>query len=809
MFFSLGRDAAYALRTFARNPGFTAAVAVSIALGIAANTTVFSMLNTFLLGELPIPEPQRMVVFAGNASLPYPDFVDYRHQTGKVFKGVAAYFPVVPVGMSGTGEPERVWGQFTSGNYFDVLGIRPVLGRAFLPEEDQSPGRNPVVILSHGLWRRRFASDPSIAGRTVMMNNQPYTVIGVAPAGFHGTTRGILSDFWVPLAMHAQLMPDFAKGGLTTSRGTNWLVIIARLEQGVDAPQAAAAVNVIQTRIDAEHQKAKPPRRPITIGPAGGLFDRADGKVLSLMTILMAVAALVLLISCANVANLMLARAAARQREIGIRMAVGAGRGRLVRQLLTESMLLSIAGTAGGLLLTFAATRALTQLRLPLPIPIVFDFTPDLRVLAFTAALAVVTGLVFGLVPALRATRTDLVTAFKGGSSSGPRGFGLRDGLVVLQVALSLVLLVGAGLFLRSLGSAASIDTGIRSENVLFMALDPKLHGYSPERSRHFFGQLRRRVEALPGVESMSYVDVVPLSIGASSTGFTADTPAGSKRANADIYSVGSRYFETMGIELVRGRDFLPGRDGEGVAVINQNLARRLFGDEDPIGRRVRSGNGAFEIIGLVRNTKSRTLGEDPKSCAFHYLDANPDKAMSLFGVSLAVKTAGEARLLAGPVRAQVRSLDRHIAVFNIETMREHMDKALLLPRLCAALLGVFGLVGLVLATVGLYGVMSYSVRRRTREIGIRMALGASSQGVLRMVARRGLALAAGGAAVGLAAALALSRVLGAFLYGISAIDPATFVAVTALLMLVASMAALLPARRAARVDPNTILRYE
>jgi predicted permease len=689
------------------------------------------------------------------------------------------------------------------------LGIKPALGRGFLPEEDQRPGGNPVAVLSHGLWRRRFGADPGILGRSVVMNNRSYTVVGVAPAGFYGVDRGFVPEFWAPLSMHTQMMPELGKD-LESNRDNQWLTLTGRLKPGVTREQALAAVNVVHSRIlDTYHKGEK--KSTVSLTTAGGIIA-ARGYVLGLMTVLMVVVGLVLLVACANVANLLLARATARQKEIGIRLALGAGRGRLIRQLLTESLLLAMAGAGVGFLLSLGATRAISQFQLPLPFPVGFDFSPDRRVFAFTAALSVLTGILFGLAPAVRATRLDLVAALKEQAAAlgSFRRFGLRNLLVVVQVTLSLVLLVSAGLFLRSLQSASSIDIGMRPDNVLVMAVDPKLHNYSAEKTKQFFGQLQQRVSALPGVLSMSLVDIVPLSIGGSSNRFESDGSQGSRKTGADVSRVSTRYFETMGIPLLRGRDFPAERNpARRVAVVNEILAKRLFPDEDPIGRQVRSHNQTYEIIGVARNSKSRTLGEDPKACFYHFLDQDPSATSSFFGVAVVVKTSGNPAAMIRPVRQQVEALDPNLAVFNIETMKEHVGKALLIPRLCGWLFGVFGLVGLTLATVGLYGVMSYSVRRRTREIGIRMALGAPASGVLRMVAGQGLVLAAAGIAAGLALALTASRFAASFLYGISAMDRATFIGVPLVLLAVALVAILLPARRAARVDPLVALRYE
>ena len=809
---TVGQDLCYAYRMLRRSPGITAAVVLSIALGIAANTTVFSIVNAVLLGALPVRQPNRLVNFAKGDSLSHLDYLDYRDQTKDVFEGVCAHFPVVPASLGSVGEPERIWGQLASGNYFSVVGVQPVVGRGFLPAEDTDPGKNAVVVLSYGLWRRRFGGDAGIAGKTVILNNSRYTVVGVAPAGFHGTFRVIVPEFWVPLSMTKQIMPDLAKDNLGPDRNAGWLILDARLKPGVSLRKALAAVNVVKRRLDATYHKDQKHPEPMTLVPAGGLPGEAAGVAVGLMAVLMIVVGLVLMIACANVANLLLARASARQKEIGIRLAIGASRARLVRQLLTESILLSTAGAAAGFLLAVAALRPIARFELPMPIPIGFNFTPDARVFAFTAVLSVVSGIVFGLAPALRATRPDLVATLKDqGTAIGSfRRFGTRNMLVVAQVALSLVLLVGSSLFLRSLRNASSIDLGLRPENVLLMGVDPKLHNYTPDKTRQFLAQLRERVTALPGVTSASFLDSVPLSMGGTNDDVTAEGGSGGpKNIMADTYNVGARFFETMAIALVRGHDFSPQIGTERVAIINQTLAKRLFPDGDALGRQLKLEGKAYHVVGIAKDSKSRTLGEEPANIFYRSIEQHPEEAFSLFGISIVVKTAISPRTMTRAVRAQVAALDPNLAVFNIETMQEHVDKSLLIPRLSAMLLGVFGAVGLVLATVGLYGVLSYSVRRRTREIGIRMALGAHACSVLRMVARQGLLLACVGLAIGLGISLAAWRLAASFLYGISATDSVTFIGVPLVLLAVAFVAALLPARRASKVDPIEALRYE
>ena len=802
-------DIRYALRGFRRDPAFTAVVAVSIALGIAANTTVFSMVNGMLLGALPVRDPGGLYGFSGGRTFPYPDYREFREQCGAVFEGLAGHFPLAPASLAGGGSAERVWGQLVSGNYFQVTGAPIVLGRGITPEDDAVPGRNPVVVLASALWRRRFGAEPSVLGRTVLFNGRRYTVVGVTAPGFYGTDRGFVSEFWAPLAMTSDFTPEIMKD--KESRNAHWIVINGRLRRGVSRQQAVASMNVVHARIHESYHKGRR-REPVTLTAAGGIVG-GEQYVTGFMTLLMVVVGLVLLVACANVANLLLARAVSRQHEIGIRLAIGAGRGRLIRQLLTESVLLAGLGAAGGFVVAFFAARAISSFRFPIPIPIAFDLTPDHRVLAFTAALAVFTGILFGLAPALAASRPDLVSALK---NAGPgfgrfHRFGLRNLLVGVQVTLSAVLLIGAGLFLRSLQSAASMDLGIRPENVLMMAVDPKTSGYSEERVREFLRQFETRVTALPGARSTAAVNILPLSLAQNGDDFRDSSADRAKGVSANVFSVTARYFETIGTPLVGGRDFRPQRDlNNPVVVVNQRLAQRLFGDQDPIGRRIVSGSGkSYEIIGIAGNSKSVTLGEETTACVYRFLPREPSEVLSLLGLTLLVKTSGDPGRMIRAVREQIEALDPNLAVFNVDTMTHHVAKAFLLPRICALLFGVFGLLGLTLASVGLYGVVSYSVRSRTREIGIRMALGARPAGILRLVLQQGLAIVSASLVFGLGLAFGLSRFTASLLYGISATDAATFVGVPVVLLAAALLAVLGPARRAASLEPMRALRFE
>jgi predicted permease len=816
---NLVQDIRYTVRTLLRAPGFSFVVILSIALAFAANATVFSVANGLLWGVLPVRDPGRMVMFSEGESFSYPDYLDYRDQTTATFAGgVAAHFPLIPASIGGKGEPERVWGQSVSGNFFPTLDVPMTLGRSILPEDD-TVARGHVVVLSSGLWRRRFGADPNILNRDIALNGQHYTVVGVAPPGFYGVDRGIVSEFWVPLAVSEEIMPDLTSDGSAINKRDNqWLMLDARLKPGVTRARAALLVNVVKKRLDDAFHKEDKTHEKVTLQQAGGLIGGSITPAFTLMAVLMIVVGLVLLVACANVANLLLARATGRQKEIAIRLAIGAGRRQLVRQLLIESFLLALAGAAFGFLLAAVAARAISSFKLPLPFPIAFDFNVDWRVALFTLGLSVITALVFGLVPALRASRPDLVGSLK----DGPAGFGratrsrMRNTLVVVQVSLSLVLLTTAGLFLRSLGNASSIDIGFKPANLLIMSVDPKIQNYSHDRTAQFLSQLRDRVSALPGVRSVSFVGIVPLSIGAAENKFDVDPAKGRPAQNviALVNTVGAGYFQTMGIPLLRGRDFAsqdftshPG--GQSAAIINETMAAHLFPGQDPIGRTIHQDKATYTIIGVARNSKSRTIGEKPSDAAYLFLNAAPEKATSFFGTTILVKTSMDPRALESSVSQQIAALDPNMAVFNAETMQEHVDKSLLIPRISALLLGIFGAIGLTLAAIGLYGVMSYSVRRRTREIGIRMALGAKRPTVLRMILRQGLILTAIGLAIGLAIALALGRFTASVLYGTSGTDLLTFVIVSMVLLTTAAVAVLIPALRAAHVEPTTALRYE
>jgi predicted permease len=810
----LQRDLRYAWRSLAQMPGLAIVIVLSIALGVAANTTVFSVANGLLWGLLPLKDPGRLVMFSEGKSFSYPDYIDYRDQTQDIFEaGIAAHDPLIPASVGGGATPERVWGQAVSGNYFAMLQLRMAAGRYILPQEDAALGRDAVVVLGHSLWMRRFGGDPNIVNHEIALNGKPYTVVGVAPTGFEGTERGIVSEYWVPLAMAETIMPALVTtGGDRSNRNSHWLMLNARLKPGVSLAKATAAVNVVAKRLDEKYRPGEKHHEAVTIQTAGGLLAGSQTPANLLMIVLAVVVAALLLVVCANVGNLLLARAAGRQKEIAVRMALGATRRRLVSQLLTESTLLAVFGAGLGLLLAAGAAHALSNFQLPIPLPIRFDFNVDVRALVFTALLTPLSALLFGLAPALRATRPDIAAVLKAGPGDAGRGrrFGMRNTLVVVQVAVSVVLLAAAGLFLRSLHNAASIAIGFNPDNILIAAIDPKLHGYSDEKTREFFAQLRERVSAMGGVRSVSFVDLVPLSIAESSDDYTADASGktSAQPVNADIFSVSDGFFETMGIQILRGRDFQPQRELNSV-ILNERMAAQLFPQQDPIGKTIRHGDKHYSIIGVARNSKVQSIGEDPTNCVYFQLGASPSASSSFFGISMLVKTAGPPRRFEQPVRSIIAALDPKLAVFNTETMEEHVSKSLLLAKVSSLLFGIFSGIALSLAAIGLYAVMSYWVRRRVHEIGIRMALGARASTVLKMVLRQGLTMTGIGLAIGVSLALLLGRFTSKLLYGVSGTDLTTCATVCAVLALTALAATIVPALRAARIEPSKALRHE
>ncbi len=806
------RELAYIYRRILKSPGVALAIVASIGLGVAANATIFSMVSRALLSPPPVAAPSQLLsVYTYQDGdrccnhFPWPVFRDLRDQA-KNFSGVAANYELLPASISGFGDPERVWGQAASSNFFDVAQLPMAYGRGFLPSEENLQ----VIVLGNGLWQRRFGSDPAILGKTVELSGRPFTVVGVTPAGFHGLDMPLNPEFWVPLGNIEQLVPNIPK---REARDYHWLAVMARMKPGVTRTQAAAELEGLAKQLALAYP-ATDKGNHFRLEQAGSLPPGMQSTVKLFLGALSMVAFLVLCIACANVANLLLAQAASRQKEMAVRLALGASRGQLMGKVLTESVALALAGGVLGFALSVWATSALAAFHLPAPVPLDIALNQGWRVKLFTFALSVGAGILFGVAPAWAASRPLLIRALKGEDALARPGrrWSLRSVLVVAQVAMSLVLLCATGLFLRSLDRAANIDIGFRSGGMLTMSVDPGVHGYSAERTVQFLNLLRQRAAALPGVTSAVVTDVVPLSGGNRSDGFTI--VGGSKPSSsytlAELYMASPGYFEAMGIPRLAGRDFAnESVKGTKVAVVNRAFAARIFGTQDPVGRLVTGGGVTYQIIGVVGNIKSRTVGEDLRPILFRSIEQSVASDPSFLGYSLIVSTAGDPAALIQTVREQVSALDPAMAVFNVATMQEHVRDALFLPRLAGMLFGVFGGIGLMLAAVGLYGVISYSVSRRTREIGIRMALGAQVGAVQRLIVGQGMLLTLIALAIGLPGAWMLAKLAGSFLYGVQPHDLVTFTAVPVLLAAIALLACWIPARRAARVDPQTVLRYE
>ena len=810
---TLFQDLRYGTRQLLKRPGFTFLAIVSMALGIGANTAIFSLVDTVVFRPLPVKNPSELQELYGTLNngadisiQSYLNYKDYRDRN-QVFSGLIAY-RITVASLSHNGNNERVWGMLASGNYFDVLGVSPFLGRGFLPEEDQTPKSHPVTVLSYGCWQKRFGSDPSIIGKSVSFNNVAFTVVGVAPRGFFGTEVAFSPEMWVPMMMGPVIEPGST---WLEQRNSDNLFVVGRLKPGVTKAQAEASLQAITKEMGKEYP-ADNLGRGLTLIPPGLFIPDIRNSVFAFAAVLTAVGALVLLLACVNLANLLLARATERRKEIAIRLAVGASRGRLIRQLLTESALLSLIGGAFGVLLAAWINQLVRGIKLPTDFALMFDLRIDWRVLSFTLALSLLTGLVFSLLPALQSSKPELVPALKDESAMGGfRRSRLRNTLVIAQVALSLVLLVSAGLIVRSLQEAQRMRPGFNPENAVALSFDVGLQGYDEPKGRAFQKQVLERIRALPGIESAALTDNIPLSLNYnSSTIYIEGQPvvSNSQMPLAIPTSVSPGYFQTMGIPL-RGRDFTEQEDKleMRVAIVNETFARKFFPGQEAIGKRF-NFNGPdkpfWEIIGVCADGKYNSLGEDPKAALFR-----PQLRDYSTAVSLVARTRSDPRTALAAMQREMRSLDATLPLYEVKTLTEHMKVPLFPARMAAGALGSFGVLALVLAAVGIYGVMSYVVAGRTREIGLRMALGAQTGNVRRLILRQGMMLALIGSVIGLTIAFGATRLLKSVLYGVDAMDPMTFIGVTFLLATVALLACWIPARRASRVDPMIALRAE
>jgi predicted permease len=826
----LWQDVRYAARMLRKQPGFAAAAIVTLALGIGANTAIFSLVNAALFERLPVTDSGSLYYVhngqSGSAVFAYPETADLRDHND-VFSGMTAWAPI-GASLNADNQTDMVGGLIVTGSFFELLGVQAARGRTLAPADDVTPGAHPVAVVSHGLWQRRFGGRADLVNRQILLNGQRFTVVGILPPAFRGPQVGTTRDLYVPMMMQAVMRPPRAgyagemNPDLLSMRANRWVYAMGRARPGVTEAQIEAALSATMTSLD----KGRDPssrEHPITATPVDEGMPGQRARIVPVARLLMGTVGAVLLIACANVANLLLSRAASRRREIAVRLAIGANRWRLVRQFLTESVLLAVAGGAAGVGLAWLIARGFEAAPPPAgALPIAVEFAIDARVLLFTLALSVLTGIIFGLAPALRASRPTLVPALRDDAfvpDERSRRFNVRKVLVVAQVALALALLISAGLFVRSLAATRAIEPGFDVDHLINAPLNVNLLRYTTTQGREFYQRVVERINAIPGVRAAAVARIQPL--GPTRTGSVlveGRTPPdqGSQGArpvsstNRDaIYSnvIGPGYFKAMGIALLRGRDFdtTDAPEAPRAVIVNQAFVSLHFLDEEPLGRRLsfRGPQGPWHtIVGVVSNTKYATLSEPFLQIAFVPLSQNHET-----GMILQVRTAGDPAALAGAVRREIQAVEPNLPLPTVEPMASTIGTSLYATRMGAWLIGVFGALALLLASIGVYGVLSFSITRRTRELAIRQALGAERRDILGLVLKEGMGLVAIGLTIGLAGAFVGARSIAQFLYSVSARDATTMVAAPMVLLLVALAACLVPARRAMKVEPTQALK--
>ena len=807
------QDVRYSLRTLRNRTGFASAVVITLALGIGANATIFTWIKAVFLEPLPgVARPDELVEVWGATrhnsalSLSLLDYQDLRDRN-ETLSGLAAH-QVLAMNLGRGGQPERVRGAVVSGNYFDVLGVKAAIGRAFLPNEDRTPRSHPVVVLGHGLWQRRFGADPQVVGQTITLNEHEFTVIGVAPKEFGSPFAGAVIDVFTPVMMKDYVArPHFS----LTERSSRWLMVMGRLKPEVTVEQAQANIGSIGRDLERAYPQTNDQMGVAVFSLTASPFS-LKRSLQSAMAILMGAVGVVLLIACANVANLLLGRAAARRKEIAIRLALGGSRQRLVRQMLTESLVLASLGAALGLTVAFWTAGALPAFLPPSGFEVTFDTRPDTVVVVFTLALTVATTILCGLAPTLHASKPDLVMTLKEGTTrldGRVRKLSLRDVLVIAQVALSMVALVGAGLVVRSLRGAYQANPGFDPDRVLLASFDPFLSGYDEARGHELYRQLVERVRAMPGVESATLARRLPLTLSGiafANVAIDGHAPAAGEDTRFNYETIGPHYFKTMRIPLAQGRD-VDDRDHQGaqrVVVINTTMSQRFWPGGDALGKRLKVGADWLTIVGVANDVKNRSLSERPQP--FFYLPLLQDYRSNMI---LVARTAGDPQRMVPALRSEVTALDAKIPVFEPTTLAEHVGVSLYRQRMAATLLSTFGLLALSLAAVGLYGVTAYMVSQRTRELGVRVAIGATQIDVLTLILRQALFLAAIGIVAGSIVALMVTRFMVNLLFGVGPADPVTFTVIPTVLIAVTVAAAFIPARRAMKLDPLMALRSE
>lgn len=810
---SLIKDVQYGFRNLTKRPSYTLIAIVTLALGIGANTAIFSLISTVLLRPLPVTHPEQLVEVYGTTHRgadttlqSYLNYKDYRDRNN-VFSGLMSY-RFAAMSISHENRNERVWGYLVSGNYFDTLGLHPFLGRYFLPEEDQTPSSHPVAVITYACWQKRFASASNVLNQSLRINGVNFTIVGVAAEGFSGTEVAYAPEIFVPTMMGPQIEPG---SNWLNRRGDDNLFVVGRLKQGVTVAQAEGALSAITQDLGSEYPQENQGRGVRLLTP--GLFlPDIRNSVISFSGVLMGVVVLVLLLACVNLANLLLARATERRKELAIRLAMGASRTRIVRQLITEAVMLSLGGGLAGLVLATWLNALVSSMKFPSDVPLVIDLRIDWRVLLFAFGVSLFTGIAFGLLPALQSSRPDLVPALKDEKSMG--GFHrsrLRNALVVVQVALSLVLLICAGLVVRSLQVAQKTRPGFTPEHAVVLSFDLGLQGYNEEKGHSFQRDILRRAEALPGIRSVALVGTLPLSLDYSYTSIYVEGQAATGTSNLPVAvpnAITPNYFRAMDIPL-RGRDFTDRDDKEEsrVAIVNETFARRFYPGRDAIGGRF-NFNGPdkpfWEIVGVAADGKYNSLGEDAQPAFYQPLLRDYSTS-----ATLVARISGDPRAAISALRGELFALDSSLPTYNVRTLTDHLDLPLFPYRMAAVILGSFGVLAVVLAAIGIYGVMSYVVAGRTREVGLRVALGAARADVLLLIMKQGMSLALIGLAIGLLLGFGAARLMVKLLFGVNPADPITFAGVFILLGVVAALACYLPARRATKVDPLVALRYE